>query len=160
MEPSQDLIDLLSALKSEGVRFLVVGAYSVGHHAEPRYTKDLDVWVKPTPANALRVWRALVRFGAPLKDIQPVDFEDRESVYSLGVAPHRVDVLKDVDGVEFDPAWKNRVHMEFGDLKVATLSKADLIRAKLAAGRPQDLLDVAQLRTKPKLVRYRKKKRQ
>ncbi|GIK17553.1 MAG: hypothetical protein BroJett003_25170 [Planctomycetota bacterium] len=156
MDISPDFRDLLNNLKSENVRFLVVGAYAVIYHTEPRYTKDLDIWIEPTEENARRTWRALVRFGAPLKAIVLEDLVDPESVYTLGVEPHRVDVLKSLDGVRFATAWRNRVEVKFADVRVGVLSRADLIRSKIAAGRPQDLLDVATLRTRPKIRGARK----
>lgn len=152
MDGSPDFRDLLSALKNEGVRFLVVGAYAVIHHSEPRYTKDLDVWVEPTHVNARRVWRALASFGAPLKAAQPADFADEESFYSLGIEPNRIDVLMSLEGVRFATAWKNRVVGDFAGIAVPVLSRSDLIRAKLASARPQDLLDVSVLRLRPRKI--------
>ncbi len=80
-----------------------------------------------------------MRFGAPLKAIVLEDLVDPESVYTLGVEPDRVDVLKSLDGVRFATAWRNRVEVKFADVRVGVLSRADLIRSKIAAGRPQDL---------------------
>ncbi len=148
MERNPNFRDMLSALKDENVRFLVVGAYAVMYHAEPRYTKDLDLWIEPTRENAERVWNALRSFGAPLRDIEPEDFTDERMVYSVGVEPSRIDVLMGVDGVRFETAWKNRVSATYAEVPIDLLSRADLIRAKLAAGRPQDMLDVERLRAK------------
>ncbi len=122
---NSDFDDLLSALSKERVRYLVVGAYAVMHHTEPRYTKDLDIWVDPTPANAERVLKALKRFGAPLKHTRASDFTNRGLVYQAGVEPVRFNVL----------------------------SPRHLIANKRRVGRPQDLLDVERL--KPLLRRKR-----
>lgn len=75
------------------VRFLVVGAYAVIHYAELRYTKDLDVWVDPTPDNAMRVYKALASFGAPLQGVTRENFMDPGLVFQIGVEPSRVGVL-------------------------------------------------------------------
>ncbi len=108
MELSPDLTDLLREFSAVGVRFLVVGAHAVAYHAEPRYTKDLDLWVEPTAENAARVWQALVRFGAPLRHMRREDFANPALVYQLGIEPNRVDIMMGIDGVTFPPAWKRR----------------------------------------------------
>jgi hypothetical protein len=138
--------DLLSGFNRAGVRYLVVGAHAVAHYDEPRYTKDLDVWVDSTPENAGRVYHALAEFGAPLVGISPGDFTMKEMVYQVGVAPVRVDVLMSVSGVEFEEAWHRRTEINFEELCVPLLSLEDLIRSKEAAGRPQDRRDVRRLR--------------
>ncbi len=146
MELSRDLTDLLRSLSDCGARFLIVGAHAVAYHAEPRYTKDLDLWVEPTPQNAVRVWDALVRFGAPLKDMQVVDFATPRLVYQMGIEPNRVDIMMGIDGVTFPVAWRNRVRTTYAGIPVYLLGRNDLIRAKKASGRPRDLEDIARLR--------------
>jgi hypothetical protein len=145
MALSPDLTDLLRALSAAGVRFLVVGAHAVAYHAEPRYTKDLDLWVEASPGNAARVWQALLRFGAPLRDCRPEDFANPSLVYQLGIEPHRVDIMMGIDGVDFAGAWQRRVRTQYTGITVYVLGRSDLIRAKRAAGRPHDLEDVARL---------------
>lgn len=151
-----DFEDLLSALSAERAEFLVVGAYAVTHHTEPRYTKDLDVWVRPTPANARRVFRALERFGAPVANLRVKDLHTPGIIFQIGVEPNRIDVLTEVDGVDFAEAWERRAPGRLGRCDVAYLSVKDLITNKRRVGRPQDLLDVAKLRALP---RTPKKKR-
>lgn len=141
-----DFEELLSALSAERAEFLVVGAYAVTHHTEPRYTKNLDVWVRPTPANARRVFQALKRFGAPVKNLRVRDLHTPGIIFQIGVEPNRIDVLTEVDGVDFDEAWTRRAHGHLGRCDVAFLSVTDLIANKRRVGRPQDLLDVAKLR--------------
>ena len=150
MELSPDLIDLLRALSDAGVRFLVVGAHAVVYHSEPRYTKDLDLWVELAPDNVGRLWQALVRFGAPLAHSRPEQFADPMIIFQMGVEPNRVDVMMGIDGLEFSTAWKHRVRTTYGGVAVNVLGRSDLIQAKLASGRPQDLLDVARLQQRPK----------
>jgi hypothetical protein len=142
MDLHRDYEEMLSELSSANVRFLVVGAYAVGYHSEPRYTKDLDLWVDPTPENAERVWTALARFGAPLKDIPASDFTDPKIIYQLGVEPIRIDILTSIDGCTFANAWKRRVRVQLGNVSCCVLGRNDLLRAKRAAGRPQDLRDI------------------
>jgi len=149
MSVNPDFKDLLKALNDEGVEYLVVGAYAVIIHAQPRYTKDLDVWVRPTPENAQRVFRALAAFGAPLRSVGTEDFTNTAIIYQVGVAPNRVDVIMALAGVGFDTAWANRVESTYGGVPIHVISKTDLVRAKKASGRPQDLLDVDALEKTP-----------
>ena len=65
-----DYRDLLSELNAADVEYLVVGAHALAYHAEPRYTKDLDIWVQASAENAPRVYSALAGFGAPLQEVE------------------------------------------------------------------------------------------
>jgi hypothetical protein len=139
----------LNILEEFQVSFLVVGGYAVIRYTEPRYTKDLDLWIEPTPENADRCFRALAAFGAPLAGLGPLDFTQQGYVYQMGVPPMRVDVLMSLGGLAFTGAFDRRIVIEFDGLHIPVLSKEDLIASKLAAGRPQDLIDVELLRRSP-----------
>jgi len=145
MSVSSDFRDLLFELSAVGARFLIVGAYAVMHHTEPRYTKDLDVWVERTKTNARRVHRALDRFGAPLADLSVDDLTQPDIVFQIGVEPVRIDILTSIHGLTFPSAYKRAVAGQYADIPVRILSLADVLRAKRAAGRPQDLLDAEKL---------------
>ncbi len=136
-----DFRDLLSAFSAAEVRFLVVGAHAVSFHAVPRYTKDIDLWVEPTPENAKRAWEALARFGAPLQGVEVDDLSTPGTVIQLGVEPNRIDILTRVAGLEFPAAWERRVGSTYGGVPVAFPSLDDLLDSKRVCGRPQDLLD-------------------
>ena len=142
---NSDFKELLALFNAEAVEYLIIGGYAVIEYAEPRYTKDLDVWIRADDANAKRVFRALSRFGAPLTGMSAADFAEEGFVFQIGVAPVRVDVLMSIDGVTFPEAWENRVQVTFDDLPVWMISRQDLIRAKRAAGRPQDIQDADNL---------------
>jgi hypothetical protein len=131
----------LRALNAAEVRYLVVDGYAMAFHEHPRFTKDLDVWVEPTRANAARPWEALRSFGAPLRDLRMEDLTDPEAVYQIGVAPNRIDILMGVSGVDFADAWAERSEGRYGGVPFHVIGRAALIRNKRAAGRPQDLLD-------------------
>jgi hypothetical protein len=137
---------MLSCLNGEGVEFIVVGAYALAAHGLPRATGDIDLWVRNTAENADRVMRALAKFGAPLADLSADDFAAPDVVLQLGVEPHRIDLLTGIDGVEFAEAWRNKVAITVGGMEVNVLSKADLLKNKLAAGRDKDLGDIAWLK--------------
>ena len=144
----QDYKDLLSAFHAHGVKYLIVGGYAVIFHAQPRFTKDIDVFIKADAANARATYDALADFGAPLLNVRPEEFADRSSFFRFGRDPRGFDILPDLPGVDFDGAWERRVE---GVIDPATGSKAffiskdDLIAAKLASGRPQDLADVSSI---------------
>lgn len=146
MPVNQDFRDLFSILNDERVEYLVAGAHAVIFHAEPRYTKDLDIWVNPTPENAARVYKALTRFGAPLHDVTAQDFCAKDLVYQIGVAPNRIDIMMGLAGVDFDEAWTDRVASSYGGVPINVMGRSTLFKAKKAAGRPQDLLDLEKLR--------------
>jgi hypothetical protein len=158
MDVNRDFSELLSALNDAGAQYLVVGAHAVAYYTEPRYTKDFDLWVAASARNAERVWAALAQFGAPLKGMQRADFANPDLVYQMGVEPNRVDVLMGIDGVTFATAWRNRVRTSYGGIPIFVLGYADLLRAKRAAGRPQDLLDLERL-TAARHSRARKSQR-
>ena len=143
---NSDFKELLSLLNAAQVRYLVVGGYAVMEYTEPRYTKDLDIWVSPDRDNAERVYAALKQFGAPLANITVKDFTNPDLVYHMGRPPVRVDILMGLTGLEFEPAWGNRVAGNYGEVATQFISIEDLIINKRAAGRPQDLMDVENLR--------------
>ena len=101
MEINPDFQDLLQSLNEENAEYLIVGAYAVMFYTEPRFTKDLGIWINPTLENAQKIWRALLNFGAPLNDISLRDFYNKEMIYQIGIAPNRIDIIMDVAGVSF-----------------------------------------------------------
>jgi hypothetical protein len=147
---NSDFSELLRLFEDNNVRYLVIGGYAVIQHAEPRFTGDLDVWISTEAKNAKAVFKALREFGAPLENLSEADFSEEGYFYQMGVPPIRVDILMGIPGLEFDNAWARRVDVKFDDLNVIFISREDLITAKLASGRPQDLLDVKALRAATK----------
>ena len=145
MSVSSDFKDLLKHFNAYHVKYLVIGGYAVIKYTEPRYTKDLDLWVRADQANASAVFQALRAFGAPLVGMTEEDFAHEGYFYQMGVPPVRVDILMSMTGLSFAESWKQRVEADFDDLIVPFISREDLITSKLAAGRPQDLIDAALL---------------
>jgi hypothetical protein len=143
--PNSNFNDLLSIFAAHNVRYLIVGGYALMLYCEPRFTKDLDIWVEPGESNAKAVFAALREFGAPLSGMTPADFAAVGTFYQIGVAPIRIDILMSIDGVEFEPAWAAREQRPFGGQLTNFISRADLIRNKRASGRLQDLADVERL---------------
>lgn len=146
MPASSHFKELLKRLNEHQVRYLIVGAYAVMKYTEPRYTKDLDIWVEPTMDNASRVFKALPASGAPLREVTPDDFTNVDLVFQIGLAPHRIDILMGVKGLDFPSAWERRVEAAFEEVPMTLVCKGDLLASKEAAGRPQDMIDAASLK--------------
>jgi len=142
---NSDFTDLLNLFNDNNVKYLVIGGYALIHYAEPRYTKDLDLWVSTDTANAAVVFQTLRDFGAPLEGMTVHDFAEEGYFYQMGIPPVRIDILMGIPGIKFKDAWGNRVKIDFDGVPVTFIGKKDLIIAKRAAGRPQDLIDVAML---------------
>jgi hypothetical protein len=145
MPVNPDFRDLFAALNDAGAEYLLVGGYALAVHAAPRFTKDLDVWVKPTPENASRVLSALRAFGAPVGELSEADLATAGIVFQMGLPPNRIDVLTSIDGVGFAEAWSSRLMTEYGGQPLPVIGRAHLAANKRASGRPQDLVDAATL---------------
>jgi hypothetical protein len=142
---TSDYAELLSILNAHRVKYLVIGAYAVAIHAQPRATKDLDILVKADSENAQTVFAALAEFGAPLQGMSPADFEEPGPFFRMGCALIGVGILTETPGVDFDAAWSRRVVSVFDqatNLQATCISREDLVAAKRASGRLQDLADV------------------
>lgn len=146
MSHSKDFEELFASLNAHGVRALIVGGYAFAYHARPRYTKDIDVWIEPTFENAGCLLQALEEFGFGGLGLTTADFTEPGRFVQLGFPPNRIDILTSIPGVSFEEAWEHRVEDSFGDHPVAYLGLDDLLRNKMAAGRPQDLADVVVLK--------------
>lgn len=145
---SRDYEEFIAGLNDHGVRYLIVGAHAVAFHARPRATKDLDILLDPTPANARKALAALRDFfgGADL-GYTVEDLINPQWIIQLGIAPVRIDLFSQLPGCpSFQAAWKNRLEARFGAVAAYYLGLDDLIRAKEAAGRAQDRADVRVLR--------------
>ncbi|MEZ5403790.1 MAG: DUF6036 family nucleotidyltransferase [Bryobacteraceae bacterium] len=138
--------DLLRLLEEFEVRYLIVGGHAIMLYTEPRYTKDLDVWVEATAANAERVFQALAAFGAPLTGMSPADFAAEGYFYQLGRPPARIDILMSIEGVSFPEAWPNRRRALLGGAEANFIGRDDLLRNKTATGRLIDQHDANLLR--------------
>ncbi len=143
---NQDFRELLQIFSDAQVRYLIIGGYAVIKHAEPRYTKDLDLWVSPDAENAERVYEALIKFGAPISELAPNDFTQAGYFFTMGFAPSRIDVFFDLSELDFEECWQRRVEAKIGETEIYFISREDLIVNKEAVGRLQDLADVEKLR--------------
>jgi Aminoglycoside-2''-adenylyltransferase len=137
----KELLQLLNKLE---VEYLIVGGYAVMKYGEPRYTKDLDVWVRNSAQNSVRLVEALKQFGVPLDHdgINAATFAGKQVVYQIGVAPVRIDILTEITAVEFSDAWQKKVASSFFGVPVQFISLGDLLSNKRALGRDSDLTDL------------------
>ncbi len=151
---SQDFEELLASLNARKVRYLIGGAHALAFHARPRATKDLDLFVAPTRANAARFIRALGDFfgGSSPSYVTVETLLDPELIVQLGVAPVRVDVLSHFGTLTFSEAWRTRVDARFGSVDAHYLGREQLIAEKTFFDRPQDRADVAALTAKTSRV--------
>ncbi len=146
MLTSPDFRELLKIFKKHKIRYLVVGGYAVMKYSEPRFTKDLDLFIATDQENATGVYAALKEFGAPLENLTSKDFTQKGYFYQMGRPPVRVDIMMSIPGIEFDEAWEKREVVKLDDLEIFFISRSDLIRAKEASARPQDKIDIAKLK--------------
>jgi hypothetical protein len=159
---NKDFCEFIELLNSNGVKFLVVGGHAVALHGYPRFTGDLDVWIATDPENAVRVAKVLSDFGFGSLGFSARDFTRPGYAIQLGRPPYRIDLLTSIDAVTFARAYPRRRTVRAGALAIPFIALEDLLKNKRAAGRPQDLADVAKLRAvnKPRWVKKRRRKRQ
>lgn len=142
----QDYLELLQLLNEHKVKYLIIGGYAVINYAEPRYTKDLDIWVEPSVQNAKKLLKALEDFGAPTDNLTIQDLAKPGLIYVFGIAPMRVDILNKPKGSTFKTAWESKEKITIEKTTVNIIGKSVLIKLKKASGRPQDLVDVEKLK--------------
>ena len=141
--------DLLAAFRACGVRYLIIGGWAVSIHAQPRATKDLDIFVSPEASNIEAVYEALMRFGAPLKNMDRSQFLESGTFFRVGAPPCQVDIFPEIPGLQFESCWPNRVEvpLDAENVLIANfISAEDLVAAKAASGREQDVADAQAIR--------------
>ena len=142
---NEDYRDMLHALSDEKVKFILVGAYALAAHGYPRATMDIDIWVMPSPENADAVLRALRRFGSPLHNLTIEDLQKDGTIFQIGVAPRRIDIITAATGLQFEETYRNSISVKIDGVEVHIPSINDLIRNKRATGRTKDLADAETL---------------
>ncbi len=145
MQLSKDVCEFIRLLNAEKVEYLIVGAWSLAFHGKPRYTGDVDIFIRREKLNAERLMRVLDAFGFSGVGIEREDFLKENFVIQLGREPNRIDLLTGISGVEFDTAWLARLSGKIGDLDVQFINKELLIQNKKASARPKDIADLALL---------------
>ncbi len=138
---NDDYLDMLRCLNKAGVDYIMVGGWAVNMHGYVRATIDLDIWILADQANARKVYAALVEFGAPVGNVSVQDFSTSGVIFQIGVAPCRIDIINEIDGLKYMDAAPRAVQKEIDGVPVRILSLEDLIVNKRASGRTKDLAD-------------------
>jgi len=142
MEVQKDFRDLLKLLNAHKVEYLIVGAYALAFHGAPRYTGDMDIYVKPNPTNAQRIMAALNDFGFGSVELSAADFGVEDKVVQLGFPPVRVDIVTSITGVSWEEAASGRIEGMYGNVPVYYVGREQFISNKRALGRKKDLADL------------------
>lgn len=145
MSLSRDFVEFIACLNASRVDYLLVGGHALAFHGLPRFTKDIDFWIRPSPENADRLLAALDTFGFGGVGLTRSDFAVEGKIVQLGHPPNRIDLITAIDGVRFDEAFARRVETSYQGNCLYVLHRDDLIKNKTASGREQDLLDVKRL---------------
>ena len=145
MEVQPDFRDLLELLNEHKVEYLIVGGYALAFHGAPRFTGDIDVFVRPAPKNAERILSALTAFGFQFSNLDIEDFQTPDKVVQLGVPPVRVDLITSISGVTWEEAQAHKEPGVFGDVPVAYIGRSEFVANKRASGRQKDLADLEAL---------------
>jgi len=148
MEIHSDFKELLGLLNSHGVDYIIVGGYALAFHGAPRYTGDLDIFVRPDPDNAQRIMAALEAFGFGEVGLSGDDFVKPDQVIQLGVAPVRVDLITGLTGVSWEEAFSRRIIADYDEVRVPLIGRDQLIANKQALGRNKDLADIEAMKQK------------
>ena len=145
MEVQQDFRELLALLNAHKVEYVLVGGYALAFHGAPRYTGDMDIFIKPDRQNAQRILEALDDFGFGDQDLTTADFQKPNVVIQLGVAPVRVDIVTSLSGVSWDDVHSTRIEGKYGDVPVSYIGRDQFIANKRAVGRKRDIADLEAL---------------
>lgn len=143
MKVEKDYEEFLSLLNKHNVKYCIIGAFAVAFYAKPRYTKDLDILVEPSPENAQKILSALKEFGFSELAITPDDLTSQGNILQLGYEPVRIDLLNRLEGFRFKEIWDDKVVGDYGAEKVYFISLENLIQNKKISNRPSDKADVS-----------------
>ena len=146
MTLAEDFEEFVRLLNCHNVEYMVVGGYAMAFHGKPRYTGDLDIWIKISEANAEKLVKVMDDFGMASLDFEKSDFLQPGCISQIGYPPLRIDILNTIDGVQFEEAYQNRLILEEGDLKIVYIGLTDLLQNKIASGRKQDAVDVKEIK--------------
>ncbi len=145
MKIEEDFKDFIRLLNANRAKYLIVGGVAVSFYAEPRFTKDIDIFVEVSEKNSKALLKTLMQFGFAGIDPEKGDILKPDQIIQVGYPPLRINIITAISGIRFSLAWDNRVPGLYGDVSCFYLSREDLILNKLASGRDQDKEDLKQL---------------
>lgn len=143
---AQDFEDFIKLLNKHKVAYMVVGGYALAFHGKPRHTGDLDIWINISEGNAAKMLKVLKDFGMDALGFEKEDFLRPGYITQIGYPPLRIDILNNIDGLEFDEAVKNMQQMDADDLTINYIGLQDFLKNKEASGRSQDLADIQEIK--------------
>ena len=144
----QDFIEFIEMLNRNGVEYVIVGGIALAYHGFPRFTGDIDIWIKPYIDNANRTFRSIEEFFGTRINTTPEDFLRGNKMISLGEDPVKIEIHIRLDGVTQDEIWSTKVNGKFGNEDVFYIGRDTFIKNKKAVGRDQDLVDIKKLESK------------
>ena len=145
MEVQKDFREFLALLNEHEVRFMIVGGYALAFHGAPRFTGDIDVFIKPDHENAQRIIKVLEDFGFSSLELSVADFQDENKIVQLGLPPIRIDIITSISGVTWEEADASKESGFFGDVSVFYIGKTQYVTNKRATGRAKDIADIEAL---------------
>jgi len=141
-----DFEEFFRLLNVHKVRYLVVGGYAFAIHAYPRFTNDLDIWIDTEVENAEKILQVLNDFGFQELEITIEDLTSPDRIIQLGYPPLRIDLITNIDGVDFKTAWEHKDTSSYGKQRINIISRDLFVRNKTACGRKKDLDDLDKLK--------------
>jgi hypothetical protein len=145
MEVQKDFNEFLALLNANEVDFMIVGGYALAYHGAPRYTGDIDVFIRPDSKNAQRIIKVLEEFGFRSLELSSHDFQKKDSVVQLGLPPIRIDIITSISGVSWEQADASKEPGMYGDVPVFYIGKNQYLANKRATGRAKDIADIEAL---------------
>ncbi len=141
----RDFLEFIAELTEKQVDFVIVGGLALAYYGHPRYTGDLDVWIKPSFDNAKKLFAAIESFFGTMAVSTPEEFIQGKYMISLGEEPVKIEIHHTLDGVTADEIWNTKTQGTFGDKKAYYIGKEIFIKNKRAVGRDQDLVDIKKI---------------
>ena len=141
----EDFKEFLRLLNVHEVEYLLIGGYAVGYHGYPRTTADMDIWFAISPQNAVKLYDVFIEFGMTDPSLSSDIFMQPKKIIRMGLPPIRIEVMGEIDGVNFDDCYKKRVLAEIDNEQINIISKPHLLKNKRASGRHKDLDDIENL---------------
>ncbi len=146
MTLAQDFEEFVQLLNKHQVDYMVVGGYALAFHGKPRHTGDLDIWINSSEANAEKLVVAVREFGLTSLALTKSDFMQEGYVTQIGYPPLRIDILNSIDGVKFEDAFPNKLHVDVNGVEIKYIGLKEFIENKTATGRIQDIADLREIK--------------
>ena len=141
----RDFKEFLKLLNEADAQYLLIGGYAVGYYGYPRSTADMDIWIAISPNNADKMLRVFRQFGMNDPSLTTEILQQPGKIIRIGVPPIRIEVLTEIDGVDFSECYKTCMVTKIDGVRVTLISRKHLLQNKRASGRYKDLDDIEHL---------------